>query len=91
MSQFEKLLFILLNGQSDQQMRFDDLVKVLVKLGFDGRQKGSHHIFWKDGISEIVNLQPAGDLSKAYQVKQVRELIVKYKLVQAGESHEPPL
>ena len=28
---------------------------------------------------EIINLQPIGNKAKAYQVKQVRNLIVKYK------------
>ena len=43
--------------------------------------KGDHHIFWKEGIPEIVNLQPLGDgKAKAYQVKQVRGIILKYKL-----------
>lgn len=49
-------------------------------LGFDKRIRGDHHIFTKDGIDEIFNLQPLGSKSKAYQVKQVRNMIVKYKL-----------
>ncbi|WP_405023474.1 type II toxin-antitoxin system HicA family toxin [Limnohabitans sp.] len=69
-------------------MAFSDLVKVLGKLGFQCRIKGSHHIFYRDGISEIVNLQPKGSTSKPYQVKQVRELIVKYRLVVKGETNE---
>ncbi len=39
-----------------------------------------HHIFSKHGIEEIVNLQPKGTKAKPYQVKQVRKLIVRYKL-----------
>jgi len=41
---------------------------------------GSHHIFIKDGVDEILNLQPKGSKSKFYQVKQVRNVILKYKL-----------
>jgi len=44
------------------------------------RIKGDHHIFTKDGIEEIINLQPKGEKSKPYQVKQVRNIILKYKL-----------
>jgi len=45
------------------------------------RIKGDHHIFYKEGIEEIVNLQPLKDgKAKAYQVKQVRGVILKYKL-----------
>lgn len=47
---------------------------------FDERIRGSHHIFTKDGIEEILNLQPKGNKSKPYQVKQVRNVILKYKL-----------
>jgi hypothetical protein len=52
----------------------------MLALGFEGRIKGSYHIYSKEGIIEIVNLQPKGGDSKAYQVKQVRQLVLKYKL-----------
>jgi predicted RNA binding protein YcfA (HicA-like mRNA interferase family) len=55
--------------------------KLLNDLGFSERIKGDHHIFYKDGIEEIINLQPLRDgKAKAYQVKQVRRIILKYKL-----------
>jgi hypothetical protein len=44
------------------------------------RQKGSHHILTKDGIEEIINIQPKNGKAKSYQVKQVREIIIKYRL-----------
>jgi hypothetical protein len=49
-------------------------------LGFDERIRGSHHIFTKSGVEEILNLQPLGRQAKTYQVKQVRAVIVKYRL-----------
>jgi hypothetical protein len=53
----------------------------LSDLGFSVRIKGDHHIFYKEGVEEIVNLQPLSDgKAKAYQVKQVRVIIFKYKL-----------
>jgi len=42
--------------------------------------KGSHHIYYKEGIVEIINIQPKGNKAKDYQVKQVRNIILKYKL-----------
>jgi hypothetical protein len=51
-----------------------------VSLGFEKRIKGSHHVFSKDGIEEIINIQPSGSKAKPYQVKQVRAIVVKYKL-----------
>lgn len=60
--------------------RVSDLQKLLIGLGFDERIKGDHHIFTKDDIEEILNLQPKGSMAKPYQVKQVRDVIVRYKL-----------
>jgi hypothetical protein len=50
-------------------------------LGFSVRIKRDHHIYYREGIEEIINLQPLKDgKAKAYQVKQVRVMIFKYKL-----------
>jgi hypothetical protein len=80
MSKFEKLLLKLLQGNADKSFDFEDIVSLLKKLGFELRIKGSHHIFYKDGIEEIVNLQSDSGKAKPYQVKQVRMLVLKYKL-----------
>lgn len=70
-----------LSGLSDKNIRFDDIKKLIVDFGFACRIKGDHHIFTKEGIVEIINLQPFNNgKAKAYQVKQVRNLILKYKL-----------
>ncbi|RDC63270.1 type II toxin-antitoxin system HicA family toxin [Adhaeribacter pallidiroseus] len=81
MSKFEKLIKKILNGSSDANIEFDELVNLLHRLGFDERQRGtSHKIFFKDGVAEMINIQPIGSKAKPYQVKQVREIINKYKL-----------
>lgn len=49
-------------------------------LGFEERTRGDHHILTHDGVVEIINLQPRGSLAKPYQVKQVRQLVFKYRL-----------
>ena len=69
-----------LQGNADANIRFRDLRSMLRKLGFDERIKGSHHIFVLDGIPEILNLQSKGSMAKPYQVKQVRRVVVEYKL-----------
>jgi len=51
-----------------------------LRLGFSERIRGSHHIFWKEGADEILNLQPKGGKAKPYQVKQVRHVKLKYRL-----------
>jgi hypothetical protein len=59
---------------------FNDLCWLVQRLGFQERIRGSHHIFTKEGVEEILNLQPKGRHAKPYQVKQVRAAIVKYRL-----------
>lgn len=86
MSKFDKLLQKILSGTSDKNIHFYNLIKVLNSLEFSERIKGSHHIFSKPEIEEIINIQPVGTLAKPYQVKQVREIIIKYKLL---EDHDP--
>jgi hypothetical protein len=70
-----------LTGLSDRNIRFSELRKLVLSLGFDERIRGDHHIFTEAGIPEILNLQPLRDgMAKAYQVKQIRSIILKYKL-----------
>ena len=76
-----KILLKILNGRNDSNIEFSDLIYLLLFLGFEQRIKGSHHIFSKQGISEILNIQTdKNNKSKDYQVKQVRNIIIKYKL-----------
>lgn len=80
MGNIEKLLWKILRGTSDKNVSFSEVSLLLESLGFSVRIKGDHHIFTKAGIVEIVNLQPKGAKAKPYQVKQVRNIILKYKL-----------
>jgi hypothetical protein len=75
-----------LRGTADANINFADLCALLRYLGFAERVRGSHHIFNREGVAEILNLQPRGTQAKAYQVKQVRTAIVNYEL--AGEPEE---
>ena len=54
----------ILSGRSDANIRFDELRALLRRLGFEERVRGSHHLFDKDGIVEIVNLQSRGGHAK---------------------------
>jgi predicted RNA binding protein YcfA (HicA-like mRNA interferase family) len=79
-SQQDKLLAKILSGASDTNISFEQLCQLLIRLGFDERIRGSHHIFTKEGVEEILNLQPKQGKAKAYQAKQVREMLLKYQL-----------
>lgn len=80
MSQYEKLLRSVLSGTKDKDFSFSDLSLVLEHLGFQCRIKGDHFIYTKDGIEDIINIQPQGSRAKPYQVKQVRTIILYYRL-----------
>jgi len=80
MSKTDKTIEVVLLGRSDANIDFNDLRKLLVALGFTERIKGGHHIFTRSGVEEIVNLQPKGSKAKTYQVKQIRNIILKYRL-----------
>jgi hypothetical protein len=53
---------------------------LLESLGFEKRIRGSHHLFRKDGVDEKTNLQREGSHAKPYEVRQVRAVILRYKL-----------
>jgi predicted RNA binding protein YcfA (HicA-like mRNA interferase family) len=81
MGSLDKLILKILSGVSDANIGFDELCNILINLGFDLRIKGSHHVFRKNGVEEKVNLQKDGANAKPYQVRQVRNILVKYKLI----------
>ena len=80
MGKYDKLLFKILNGRSDSNISFSELTQLLQRFDFNVRIRGDHHIFTRDDVDEILNLQPKGTKAKSYQVKQVRQIIVEYHL-----------
>jgi hypothetical protein len=80
-----KTLNRVLRGTADANIGFDDLCNLLRHLGFAERIRGSHHIFTRDGVVEILNLQPKAGKAKAYQVRQVRGVIIAYALAGGPE------
>jgi hypothetical protein len=85
-SKVAKILDRVIRGTSDADIRFDDLRALLLHLGFIERVRGDHHIYSRDGLPEILNLQPRGSQAKPYQVKQVRGVIVAHGLAGEPES-----
>jgi predicted RNA binding protein YcfA (HicA-like mRNA interferase family) len=80
MGQYGKLVQRILSGRQDKSILFSEAVSLLQRIGFSMRIKGSHHILSREGIDEIINLQPDDSKVKAYQVKQIRDIMVKYQL-----------
>lgn len=85
MGQHEKLMISILSGRQDRNISFSDVCKLLTMLGFQMRIKGDHHIFYRTDVQEIINIQPIGKNAKAYQIKQVRDIIVKYGMELNGD------
>ena len=56
MSKYSKILKKILSGTNDNKIAFDNLCNLLINLGFHQRIKGDHHIFFKNGIEEIINI-----------------------------------
>jgi virulence-associated protein VapD len=80
MGEREELRLRILQGRSDANVDFDDLRRMLQWLGFQERTRGSHHIFRRQGIRELINLQREGSKAKVYQVRQVRQVLLRYGL-----------
>ena len=85
MGKHEKILWRILSGRSDANIKFSDLRALLIDLGFAERTQGSHHMYSRSGVEELLNLQRDGNKAKAYQVRQVRKLILKYGLGEIDE------
>ena len=86
MAKQDKVLDALLSGRSDANIAFSDLCGLLKRLGFAERVRGDHHIFTRDDVEEILNIQPKQAKAKPYQVKQVRAVIHRYRL--AGDDND---
>lgn len=73
MTSKDAVLMRVLRGTSDANISFSDLCALLRYLGFDERIRGSHHIFSKSDVAEIINLQPkAGMASLTRSVRCAR-------------------
>ena len=80
MAKSDKLLSRILHGTADANIYFDELCQMLRGMGFEERIRESHHVFRRQGVQELINLQRDGNKAKVYQVRQVRAVILKYRL-----------
>lgn len=80
MAVVQKIMQSIMSGTQDRNIKFIDLQKLLSAFGYECRIRGDHFIYSKDGIDEIINIQPDGNKAKAYQVKQIRNIILKYRM-----------
>ena len=77
MSNWKKTREKLVLGASDANLDFEDVCTMLRHPGFSERPaKGSHRIFYRQAVEEIINLQPRGGKGKPYQMKQIRQILL---------------
>ena len=75
----KKLLQKILAGSKN--IKFSDMVNLIKGFGFNlSRTDGSHHIFVRPGIPELINLQNLKGQAKPYQIRQFLKLIEKHNL-----------
>lgn len=80
MGRHDKLLAQILGGRADANVGFEALCALPRHLRFEERTRGSHHVFRRAGVEELVDLQRDGDKAKVYQVRQVRAVLAQYGL-----------
>jgi predicted RNA binding protein YcfA (HicA-like mRNA interferase family) len=62
-------------------VRFADARRLVEALGFELlRTSGSHHVFGRPGIPELINLQDDRGQAKPYQLRQIARLVDRYAL-----------
>jgi hypothetical protein len=80
MERHDKLLAQPLGGRADAHVGFDVTCALLRRFGFHERTRGSHHVFRRAGVEELINSQRDGDKAKVNQVRPVRAVLVRHGL-----------
>jgi len=69
--------------RNPRNIRFERLCRIAESFGFRFRGgKGSHRIYTREGVKEILNFQNVDGKAKPYQVKQFIKIIEKYNLLE---------
>jgi predicted RNA binding protein YcfA (HicA-like mRNA interferase family) len=73
--------------KNPKNIRFNKLCKIAEEFGFKFRGgKGSHRIYVKKGIKEMLNFQNVHGKAKPYQVRQLIKVIEKYNLLEEKDN-----
>ena len=85
MSRYEDIREKILSGNSDNNVSETEMRFFLSKIGAKHkRTKGSHIICRIDGVPRLINIQPINGKIKAYQVKQIRNIVREYGIGKGG-------
>ncbi|MCI9176039.1 MAG: type II toxin-antitoxin system HicA family toxin [Lachnospiraceae bacterium] len=81
MSRYDKIRSDILSGKCDKNISETDMSFFLDKIGaMHKRTNGSHMQYTIDNVPELINIQPKNGKIKPYQVKEIRNIVKKYKL-----------
>lgn len=77
----DKIYNAVVNGNSDNNIRYSDFQNLIIDLGFEFKHRnGSHSVYYHNGINRFMNIQPVGSKAKGYQVRQLRGIITTHNL-----------
>lgn len=69
-----------------KNVRFEVLCRAAELFSFRFRGgKGSHRIYVRDGVREMLNFQNVKGKAKPYQLKQFLKIVEKYKLLEGED------
>jgi hypothetical protein len=84
MSRAGKLYDKVRNNPRD--VKFDEMCRLADAFGFKYKGgKGSHRVYTKKGIPELLNFQNVKGMAKPYQVRQFLRVIEDYNLTMKEE------
>ena len=66
---------------NNKNIKYSDFCSILKYFGFVcKRQRGSHRLYSRVGVKELLNIQNVNGEIKPYQIKQFLNIIKKYNL-----------
>ena len=81
-----KKAYELLKG-NPKNIRYEDLCQAAEAFGFCLRGgKGSHRVYTREGVREILNFQDVDGRAKPYQVRQLLKIVENYKLTEDDDA-----
>ena len=67
--------------EHNKNIKYSDFCSMLKYFGFVcKRQRGSHRLYSRLGVKELINIQNVNGEIKPYQIKQFLNIIKKYNL-----------
>ncbi|MCM1499280.1 MAG: type II toxin-antitoxin system HicA family toxin [Clostridium sp.] len=77
----KKIYNNVISGKADNSINFNDFRNLIIDLGFNFiRQSGSHVQYYNSTINERMTIQNDKGKAKGYQVRQLRNIIIKHGL-----------